>query len=253
MTSDHINSTNDPDLSQGEDSEPRLPPARHRTRPVPPPAPEPAAPEEDTDSAPYTVGYGKPPTHSQFKPGQSGNPRGRPKAAKALKTIVRETMTAKVSVRTAAGERTMTRMEAVMLKTLDLATKGNARAQAQIFALYGAAVPDETSPASMTQSAEELSAADIAMLEALQQSLAGRANPAPLPDGSPVTARSTPDIEAQSGHGDPGESCCPAVDGQALPDGDADWAEAGSYDDPSDGTDVEPPCEPFGGDWDRTL
>ena len=25
------------------------------------------------------VGYGRPPTHSQFKPGQSGNPKGRPK------------------------------------------------------------------------------------------------------------------------------------------------------------------------------
>ena len=29
----------------------------------------------------YKVGYAKPPTGSQFKPGQSGNPRGRPKSA----------------------------------------------------------------------------------------------------------------------------------------------------------------------------
>ena len=28
------------------------------------------------------VGYGKPPAHGRFKPGQSGNPRGRPKGAK---------------------------------------------------------------------------------------------------------------------------------------------------------------------------
>jgi hypothetical protein len=27
----------------------------------------------------YNVGYGKPPTDTRFKPGQSGNPRGRPK------------------------------------------------------------------------------------------------------------------------------------------------------------------------------
>ena len=28
------------------------------------------------------VGYGKPPKHSQFKPGQSGNPQGRPKGSR---------------------------------------------------------------------------------------------------------------------------------------------------------------------------
>lgn len=32
------------------------------------------------------VGYGKPPRHSQFKPGQSGNPRGRPRGARGVKT-----------------------------------------------------------------------------------------------------------------------------------------------------------------------
>lgn len=29
----------------------------------------------------YTVGRGKPPAHTQFKPGQSGNPRGRPRGS----------------------------------------------------------------------------------------------------------------------------------------------------------------------------
>jgi hypothetical protein len=32
------------------------------------------------------VGYRKPPKHSQFKPGQSGNPRGRPKGARGVKS-----------------------------------------------------------------------------------------------------------------------------------------------------------------------
>ena len=30
----------------------------------------------------YKVGYRKPPAESQFKPGRSGNPRGRPKGAR---------------------------------------------------------------------------------------------------------------------------------------------------------------------------
>jgi hypothetical protein len=32
--------------------------------------------------ASYTVGYGKPPVHSRFKAGRSGNPRGRPKGSR---------------------------------------------------------------------------------------------------------------------------------------------------------------------------
>lgn len=34
----------------------------------------------------YEVGYGKPPKHTQYKPGQSGNPDGRPKGSKNKRT-----------------------------------------------------------------------------------------------------------------------------------------------------------------------
>lgn len=34
-------------------------------------------------AASYEVGYGKPPVHTRFKEGQSGNPNGRPKKARS--------------------------------------------------------------------------------------------------------------------------------------------------------------------------
>lgn len=83
-----------------------------------------------------------PPKHSRFKPGQSGNPKGRPKSAKGLNTIVRTTLTQKVAVRTSAGERRISRIEAVVQKTIELAMKGNPRALAEIIKLYGNAVPE---------------------------------------------------------------------------------------------------------------
>src|SRR5438105_4983911 len=84
-----------------------LPPARPRVRRVPTaegappspaqPTPERAAAEPHPASTPdaktYEVGYGKPPVHTRFPKGVSGNPAGRPKGAKGLNTIVRERLT----------------------------------------------------------------------------------------------------------------------------------------------------------------
>ena len=47
---------------------------------------------EDTDKTPYDVGYARPPKDSRFKPGQSGNPRGRARGAKNTSTIVRDAL-----------------------------------------------------------------------------------------------------------------------------------------------------------------
>jgi hypothetical protein len=44
------------------------------------------------------VGYGEPPKHTQFKPGQSGNPKGRPKGRKNIKTEVLEKLNSTVTV-----------------------------------------------------------------------------------------------------------------------------------------------------------
>jgi hypothetical protein len=40
----------------------------------------------------YEVGYGKPPRHTRFKKGQSGNLRGRPRGAKNLTTLLSDAL-----------------------------------------------------------------------------------------------------------------------------------------------------------------
>lgn len=40
----------------------------------------------------YEVGYGRPPKDHQFKPGQSGNPKGRPKGSKSFSTYLQEAL-----------------------------------------------------------------------------------------------------------------------------------------------------------------
>ncbi len=54
--------------------------------------------------ADYEVGYGRPPISHQFKPGQSGNPKGRPKNPKTIKEALRKTLATEIGVKDANGE-----------------------------------------------------------------------------------------------------------------------------------------------------
>jgi hypothetical protein len=119
----------------------------------------------------YKVGKGKPPLHSRFKPGQSGNPKGRPRGAKGLNNLVRETLTSKVRVRTPNGETRMSKMEAVLQKTVELAMKGNPRAIMMVVSLYRPAVPDVEPAAAIGGAEEDLSATDLQILEMFREDI----------------------------------------------------------------------------------
>jgi hypothetical protein len=75
----------------------------------------------------YAVGYGKPPITSRFKPGQTGNARGRPKGHKNLKTLIRQAMTARIVIQEGSSNRQVSKIEGVVLRQLQNALKGNDR------------------------------------------------------------------------------------------------------------------------------
>jgi hypothetical protein len=53
----------------------------------------------------YTVGKYKPPIHTQWQPGQSGNPKGRPKGRRNLKSELEELLGKKITIRDGDNER----------------------------------------------------------------------------------------------------------------------------------------------------
>jgi hypothetical protein len=55
--------------------------------------------EGDAPKADYAVGYRRPPLHSRFKKGQSGNPNGRPAGRPNLNTVLERALHQKVPVR----------------------------------------------------------------------------------------------------------------------------------------------------------
>jgi Family of unknown function (DUF5681) len=82
----------------------------------------------DGDSAGGLVGYARPPIASRFKPGKSGNPHGRPRNSRNLKTIIQSALTAPVVLREGARKRSVSKLEGIVLKQVESALKGNEKA-----------------------------------------------------------------------------------------------------------------------------
>jgi hypothetical protein len=73
----------------------------------------------------YEVGYGKPPRHTQFKRGQSGNPHGRPSGSKNFATLLSEVLNEPVVVTEKGGRRRMTKQQAIVTQLVNQSLKGN--------------------------------------------------------------------------------------------------------------------------------
>lgn len=121
----------------------------------------------------YDVGYCKPPKHSQFQKGTCYNKKGRPKGARGLKTIARELLSEKITVRTAAGLKRMRKIEAMVHKVMEKAFAGDMRAIQSLMQLYASSVPDEPvlAAALADMPAVHSDEHDAAILEALRQTL----------------------------------------------------------------------------------
>jgi Family of unknown function (DUF5681) len=121
----------------------------------------------------YLVGYGKPPAAARFKPGQTGNAKGRPKGHKNLKTLIRQAMTTKISVQEGTSNRQVSKIEGVVLRQLQNALKGNDRSAMAVIrmALQLGFLDDN---AENHQAEEALSAVDERIMQELLKRRGGK-------------------------------------------------------------------------------
>jgi chorismate mutase len=84
------------------------------------------------DPKTYAVGYGRPPLHSRFIKGQSGNPSGRKKGARTLRTIVEEEGEVIIRIIENGRRRKVTKKVASVKAQYNKSIKGDTRAFANI-------------------------------------------------------------------------------------------------------------------------
>lgn len=81
--------------------------------------------EDEVPPDDYEVGFRKPPKHTQFKKGQSGNPSGKRKRDETVREMLRRLAGEEVVVQQYGAPVTMTRDEAMLTSVLMKAMKGD--------------------------------------------------------------------------------------------------------------------------------
>jgi hypothetical protein len=89
------------------------------------------------------VGYGKPPRANQFKPGKSGNPKGRPTGAKSEATILQDLLQHKIGLSEHGKTRRITLHEAILRRIAEDCLKGNTKSAAFLLNRYHAMTSNE--------------------------------------------------------------------------------------------------------------
>ena len=99
----------------------------------------PQEPADGTSEEPAEkVGPGKPPRHTRFKPGQSGNPKGRPKGSKNFATILQQQLTKKITITVDGKPRRMTVQEVIARRLATDSMKGTTKAMELLIRLTSA-------------------------------------------------------------------------------------------------------------------
>jgi hypothetical protein len=94
----------------------------------------------------YPVGYGRPPVKNQFKPGESGNPNGRPKGVRNFASDLREELAELVSIKDGDKSVEVTRQRAIVKAVVNAAVEGDQRAATTVFGWTSRAFGSESEP-----------------------------------------------------------------------------------------------------------
>ncbi|HJZ18303.1 MAG TPA: DUF5681 domain-containing protein [Stellaceae bacterium] len=83
----------------------------------------------------YVVGYGKPPVHSRFQKGRSGNPKGRPRGRRNMSTLLSATLNGWVTVVENGRRKKITKREAIVTQLVNKSASADLKATQIVLAM----------------------------------------------------------------------------------------------------------------------
>jgi hypothetical protein len=128
----------------------------------------------------YAIGYGKPPVHSRFRKGRSGNPKGRPKGRANLKTDLLAELAETIVIREGDRQLRVSKQRALLKSLTAKGLKGDSRAAFVVLDLITRVLGVEDGDG---EAAAPLSAQEEEQLAVLEARLLRRA---PAPPGDPA-------------------------------------------------------------------
>jgi hypothetical protein len=84
--------------------------------------------DDDQPDGDYEVGHGRPPKHTRFKPGQSGNPRGRKRKSKELDQLIKAELDKLITVKEDGRPKRITKREGLVTQLVNRGINGDAKA-----------------------------------------------------------------------------------------------------------------------------
>jgi hypothetical protein len=87
-----------------------------------------ASTSDDSGGAADPVGYRRPPKHSQFAKGRSGNPNGRPKGVRNFATVIEAELNTKIPITENGKRKSISKREAVAKQLVNKAASGDTKA-----------------------------------------------------------------------------------------------------------------------------
>jgi hypothetical protein len=83
----------------------------------------------------YEMGYGKPPLHTRFQKGKSGNPKGRPRGKKNMSTLLSTALNASIVVVANGRRKKITKREAIVTQLVNKSAAADLKATQIVFAM----------------------------------------------------------------------------------------------------------------------